>query len=340
MAPRKKESVSEDTGPAIALRFAEIRGHGQAIDFLRRAFAGKRLAHAYFFGGPTGVGKLAVARALAMGLHCETTPFEACGACQACRTIAAGTHPDVRVIAGPAKDRRDVSIEQVRTLQRDLGFRSLSGRPKVGIVNDAHLLTTQAQNALLKTLEEPSGDSLLVLIAVNAATLEPTILSRCQRVRFSPLAREDVAAILGARGRTPAEAAALAAYAAGSPGQALDLDREFFITRRPELLRRLASLRGQGFAKVSAFAQELASDEGDLTAALGVIASWYRDGLRRRLLGADEPLQNVDLADALPAADAVTSLRNLETTYATILALRQNANRNLALTQLLLQIAR
>ena len=337
--PRKPTPPNEPapTSPTIG-RFADVRGHDRAVAFLRRGFESKRLAHAFVFAGPTGVGKRMVARALALGLHCETAPFDACGACNACRTIAAGTHPDVRIVQGPAEGKRDISIEQVRDLQRELGFRSLSRHPKVGIVNDAHLLTVQAQNALLKTLEEPSGDSVLVLVAAQASALESTILSRCQRLTFSPLAAPDVVAILEAHGRTRAEAAALASYADGSPGRALELDPEFFGRRRRELLGALAGLRGAGFKKLSDFAQTLMNEDKDPSAVMALIASWHRDRLRRAVLGASAELQNADLADAVGTPRIGPSLRNLETTYATMRALRQNANRNLTLIQMLMRL--
>jgi DNA polymerase-3 subunit delta' len=329
--PRRLASI-----PAV--RLADIRGQERVIGFLRRAWEHGRLAHAYLFTGPAGIGKLATARALALGLHCEVAPFEACGACPACRTITAGTHPDVRIVTGPLEDKRDVSIEQVRDLQRELGYRSLSAHPKIGIVNDAEILTLQAQNALLKTLEEPAGNSLLVLVAVNAASLASTILSRCQRLVFDPLPTAAVTEVLERHGRSGAEAAAVAAYAEGSPGRALALDAEFFATRRREILARLRSLRGQGFKQLTDFAQELGGEDADLTLVLTVIASWYRDALRRAVLGPGTILQNADLAGELPVAAAADSLRNLETTYGTITALRHNANRNLALVRMLLRL--
>ena len=325
--------------PSRTLRVAEIRGQVRAIGFLRRAWEHRRLAHALLFTGPAGVGKLAMARALALGLHCDVAPFEACGTCDSCRTIAAGTHPDVHVVAGPLPERRDIVIEQVRALQRELGFRSMSVHPKIGIVNDAECLTLQAQNALLKTLEEPAGDTVLVLVAVNASTLAPTILSRCQRVTFDPLPSADVVAILEAHGRAGREARALAAYAEGSPGQALALDAEFFARRRGEILTRLAAARRGGFKALADFAQELASEDKDLVPVLTVIASWYRDALRRGALGPEAELHNAALAAELPSLSIETSLRNLEITYGTIVALRQNANRNLTLVRMLLQLA-
>lgn len=340
--PPRRPPPAADAEP-VAIRFADVRGHERAIAHLRRGWQAKRLAHAFVFTGPSGVGKRMVARALAAALHCEAAAaggdaFDSCGVCNACRTIAAGTHPDVRMIDGPLDGKRDVSIEQVRELQRELGFRSLSPHPKVGIVDQAHLLTVQAQNALLKTLEEPTGDSVLVLVAVQQSALLPTILSRCQRVGFGPLPAAEVVAILERHGRSATEARALAAYANGSPGAALDLDTEFFGRRRRELLGALAGLRGAGFKKLSDFAQTLANEDKDPTAVLALIASWQRDLLRRAVLGPEAELQNADLADAVGTPDVERSLRNLETTYATIRALRQNANRNLTLTQMLMRL--
>ncbi len=337
MSTRARRDVTAP--PPRALRFAEIRGQERALGFLRRAWEHGRVAHAFLFTGPAGVGKLATARALARGLHCDVAPFDACGACDACRTIAAGTHPDVHVVAGPLPDRRDIAIEQVRELQRELGFRSMSAHPKIGIVNDAESLTLQAQNALLKTLEEPGGATVLVLVAVNAAALAPTILSRCQRVPFDPLPRADVVAILEAHGRPAAEARALAAYAEGSPGQALALDTDFFTHRRGEILTRLAAARRGGFKALADFAQALVNEDKDLGPVLTVIASWYHDALRRGALGVEAELHNADLAAELPELTIDTALRNLEITYGTIVALRQNANRNLTLVRMLLQLA-
>ncbi len=324
--------------PARVRRLAEIRGQARAISFLRRGWESGRLAHALLFAGPAGIGKLATARALALGLHCEVQPFEACGACDACRTIAAGTHPDVHVILGPSEERRDISIDQVRELQRELGFRSMSTHPKIGIVNDAERLTLQAQNALLKTLEEPGGHTVLILVAVNAEALTPTILSRCQRITFAPLPMGDIVAILEAHGHASAEALALAAFAEGSAGQALALDRQFFAERRPEILARLVAARRGGFKAIADLAQNLASEHKDLAPVLSVIMSWYRDVLRRGLLGGDTELHNADLAAQMPALAPAATLRNLEITYGTMTALRQNANRNLTLIRMLLEL--
>ena len=338
MARRPSTPADAPAAASSPSRFADVRGHERSIAYLRRGWEAQRLAHAFVFTGPDGIGKMMVARALALGLHCDTAPFDACGACNACHTIMAGTHPDVRVIAGPPKDKRDISIDQVRELQRELGFRSLSRHPKVGIIDDAHLLTLQAQNALLKTLEEPNGESVLILVAMQATALAPTILSRCQRLSFQPLPTPEVVAIIERHGRSGPEAVALATYANGSPGRALGLDPDLFGRRRRELLGALAGLRGAGFKKLADFAQTLQAEEKDPTAVMALIASWHRDALRRAVLGPSAELQNADLADAVGNPQIGASLRNLETTYATMRALRQNANRNLTLIQMLMRL--
>ena len=319
-------------------RLADIHGQERAIGFLRRAWEGGRLAHAYLFTGPAGVGKLTTARALAMGLHCDAIPFDACGACGSCRTITAGTNADVRTILGPLAGKRDISIDQIRELQRELAFRSLSGHAKIGIVNDAEHLTLQAQNALLKTLEEPEGDSLLVLVSVNSASLAPTILSRCQRLTFSPLPAAAVTQVLERHGRCGPDAAVVAAYAEGSPGRALGLDTDFFSSRRREILSHFGGLSSMEFGQLANLAAEITGEEENLTDTLNVIVSWYRDALRRDVLGDAAALQNEDLADRLPEPGVRENLRNLETTYDTINALRRNANRNLALINMLLRL--
>src|SRR5262249_49087135 len=143
--------------------------------------------------------------------------------CAQCTRVAAGTHPDLRVVARE-EERRDVRIEQVRELTRWLALQPLMAARKVGIVDDAHCLNEHGQNALLKTLEEPPGASVLVLIATSAALMLPTVRSRCQILRLEALPPDAVAGVLAARGIPAERHAALAALAEGSPGRALALD--------------------------------------------------------------------------------------------------------------------
>jgi DNA polymerase-3 subunit delta' len=157
--------------------FAEIQGHSKQLEALRRSLKTGRLHHAYLLLGPEGVGKKTVALSLAKAIHCSETQDDFCGYCDPCMRIISGNHPDVRIIE-PLPGKKEISIQQVREVEKELSYRSFSGGRKIAIIDPATLLNAPAQNALLKTLEEPPQDSLLVLIAVNAGPLLPTVGSR------------------------------------------------------------------------------------------------------------------------------------------------------------------
>src|ERR671925_430637 len=160
--------------------FAEIIGHHRQIQTLRLALAKRRLHHAYLFIGPEGVGKRTLALALAKAIHCSEMADDFCGRCVNCARVQDGNHSDVRFIE-PLSGKKEISIQQIREIEKQLNFRSFSGGKKIAILDPATLLNLSSQNALLKTLEEPPQDSLLILIACNAGALLPTIRSRCLR---------------------------------------------------------------------------------------------------------------------------------------------------------------
>src|SRR6476661_7375146 len=180
------------------MSFAEVIGHTKQLAILRSALSAARLHHAYLFVGPDGIGKRTAAIAVAKAIHCEESIEDFCGICINCARISDGNHPDVRLIQ-PLPDKKEISIQQIREIERELNFRSFSGKKKIAIVDPATLMNLSAQNALLKTLEEPPRDSLLILIAVNDGALLPTLRSRCLRISFGPLARDLIGDFLVSR---------------------------------------------------------------------------------------------------------------------------------------------
>ena len=312
------------------MTLAGVVGHARAVARLARMADEARVPGAVLLAGPPGIGKYTLARAFAARLLCEgVVSGDACGTCAQCVRLAAGTHPDLHVVARE-EERRDVRIEQVRDLVRWLGLQPLMAQRKVAVVDDAHCLSVPAQNALLKTLEEPPGASVIVLVAAGAGLLLPTIRSRCQIVRLEPLASDDVVAVLTARGVEPGEARALAAIADGSPGRALTLadDRE----SRAQLLGALARLPTLAAHELSEVAQKVARTR--VEEALDAAVAWYRGLLKTTLLGDPPPAGDVAAMSLSPAL----RLRQLEAVCDTLGALERNANRTLALETLLFRL--
>ncbi len=162
------------------MSFARVVGHAGAAARLARAAADGRVPAAVLLVGPAGIGKRALADAFAARLLCAAPGAGgACGACAHCTRVGAGTHPDLHLVARDP-ERRDIRIEQVRELTRWLTLQPLMAARKVGVLDDAHCLSEQAQNALLKTLEEPPGAPVLVLVASSAALLLPTFAGEAE----------------------------------------------------------------------------------------------------------------------------------------------------------------
>lgn len=324
--------------------FAGIRGHDRTLDLLRRTLRQGCLGHAYLFTGPGGVGKRRVAREVAQALLCVEEPGEGCDTCESCQKVRANTHPDCATVA-LAPDKREITIDQVRELKRRFGLRALRGGKKVALIDDAHLLNPAAQSALLKLLEEPPGNALLILVATNPSLFSRPLLSRCQPVRFAPLPLTLVEEILiQDQGLAPEIARALAAFSQGSVGRALMLNSRVFTEERPMLLAALTEAPSASFMALSQLAERLAQGEEEVVARLEVLLSWYRDLLRYQLLGEQAIEQNPDYLSLLARTGAggeiEQSLHHLALVYDTIRALGRNANRQLALERMLLGLAR
>jgi len=336
--------------------FTKIHGQEPAVAILQNALTRDRLGHAYLFTGPTGVGKKHAALLLAQTLLCGDKPREGCGTCPACVSVIAGTHPDLILVA-PAIGKRDVTIDQIRDLQRLLGLQPVRGGKKIALIEDAHLLNPAAQSALLKILEEPPGDALLILLTVNSATLSRPLLSRCQQVLFSALPLATVEHLLvQEHAKDPTTAALLARYSRGSIGRAVVLDPEVFTEARQYVVEELQRLPGASFTAISRLAEWLVADRVKKSAAsqepaeerpagdrLEIVLSWYEEVLRYLLLGPEGVVRYHDslaiVAQTAAALRVSGALRQLTVVYDTIQALGRNANRQLAVEDMLVQIA-
>jgi DNA polymerase-3 subunit delta' len=203
----------------------EILGHRRLVGLIARSVSRESLPPSLIFSGPAGVGKRLTAMAVAQLLNCtkrvgEAPNIDACGACAACTRIARGVHSDV-IVVEPGESGA-IKIEQIRDIVDRAGYRPFEGRCRVVIVDGADALVPAAQNALLKTLEEPPSASVFILVTAQPDLLLATVRSRCPRLRFGPLPIADLVAALVQRGRTDTEARAVAATADGSLRRALE----------------------------------------------------------------------------------------------------------------------
>src|SRR5262245_33823690 len=182
-----------------------VRGHDALIEGFRRVVQRGRLAHAYLFAGPSGVGKRLFAGELARALLCEKPngALDPCGTCPSCVQVDAGTHPDFYPAARP-EGAHEFPIDLMRSLCASFSLKSARGRGTVIVIDDADDLNEESANCFLKTLEEPPPRSVLILIGSSPQRQLPTIVSRCQVVRFAPLPAGLVRDLLAENGVTDA----------------------------------------------------------------------------------------------------------------------------------------
>jgi len=321
------------------MNFARILGHERQKDILRRALASGRLAHAYLFEGAEGIGKRLTALALVRGIFCQEG--SGCGECPSCRKIDHNNHPDLHLVE---PDGTSIKIEQVRALQKDLSFRPLEAPRRVCVIDGADRLNPAAGNALLKTLEEPGGKALLILLTARPEAVLSTIRSRCQRLPFARLPQAAVKKVLldMVDGREH-EAHVLAALSEGSFKKALGKDRDLFLEQRKELLKSVTALSSGSIIPLFDLAASLNEEKERLPEILEIFQAFYRDLLLMHHGAADEDLVNVDLLEKIhrvSARETIPSLlRKLDALAACRRQLERNVNRQLAMEVLLLRLA-
>jgi DNA polymerase-3 subunit delta' len=249
------------------MAWTDVRGHEDARQQLVAAHRRGRLGHAYLFAGPDGVGKMRFAVEFAKAVQCESPPgeFTACDRCPACAQVSAQTHPDVAVFRRP-EDRQEFVVEVAQQVVANLALRPARGKGRVCLIDDADALNEEAANCLLKSLEEPPSGSALVLIATSTDTQLPTILSRCQVVRFKPLPPADLRLVLIEQGVTElADLDRLVRLSGGCVGRALALSDPAVSQFRHTLLNTFTTARPDAFAlarQVNEFVADAGKESG------------------------------------------------------------------------------
>lgn len=283
-----------------------VIGHEWAIDLFTRQQQAGRIPQALLLAGPPNVGKSTLARYLAQKLNCwaDTQP---CGICASCRKIVSGNHLDVRIFDS---DDQTIKIDEVRELQRELALSPNEGRYRLALLCNFERATHSAANALLKTLEEPTSQVVLILTATDPGGLLPTIVSRCQIVTLRPLSNQMVVEALQTQwGATPDQAALLAQLAAGRLGWAVRamVDAEL-LERRERYFQELLELLASSRVERLAYAHKISRDPVTLKEVLTMWLTIWRDLLLLESGAAQTKIINLDWQEQLQRLKRQTNL--------------------------------
>ncbi len=333
----------------------QVVGQSRAVSLLKRSLEKEAIAHAYLFIGPPHIGKMTLALNLAQALNCEAAE-PPCSECASCQKIASAKHADVQILdlshdgdSAETENRVKISVDQIEQLQHSANLPPFEGRCKVFIIDGAELLSLGAANRLLKTLEEPVGKVVFILLTTNDSLLPATVVSRCQRLELLPLAAGEVETALSSRwGIEPQKAKLLDRLCHGCFGWALAaaLD-DSLLKQRSENLDRLVDIIMADYEERFTYAAELADQFSRRRGLVWEILDLWLDFWRDLLLvkvGFGEAVTNVDLEAKLADFARGFSLAQIRAVISSLLSagdeLKQNANPRLVLEVLMLGIPR
>lgn len=320
-----------------------VAGHTHIQRFLRQSVASGRVAHAYAFVGPEGVGKATMAKAFAQVLLCaDGRSDDACGRCRMCHQFERAMHPDFHWVS-PAGGA--VRIEQVRALRQSLSLRAFEAMRKVAVIDQADLLTDQAQNALLKLLEEPPEGAVLIIVTSNEGALLSTVRSRCQIVRFKGLPKDVIIDQLKQIGIPEDRAALVAGLTEGRLAEALSVVEDNIVDKRDRVAEWMHELilGPYPLRSVITIAGQLERDKDQAEDFLKLVCIWLRD-LLAVVEGIPQTIANLDAIQRLRAQGARVSGTGVAQAISAVLRarqrLRENSNFRLTIDAMLSEMQR
>jgi len=330
----------------------DMIGHEWAVNLLKGHLTRDQVRHAYLFTGPPGIGKRTLVLSFLKAIACIDPPEigEFCGNCRACKAISKNVHPDIHIVAAEENERL-IKVEQIRALRAKLSLSPYEGSRRMTLIIGFHQATDQAANALLKTLEEPPSQVVMILTALSSDSLLPTIVSRCEVISLRPLPVKKLTDQLISRGEDEVRAQLLAALSGGRPGYALDFTKyPERLEHRTICLDEMQELIGVGrlerFAYVEAWSERLRrkypSPEDQRRECIEVLELWlgYWRDIMRTTYDVHQSIGNPDrrdeiknLVDQIPEAQIQSAVKAFQET---IDAIDNNANLRLSLETLML----
>lgn len=328
------------------MAFKKVVGHLKAKKVLQNALAENRVAHAYLFHGPAGIGKTVLAKALAGALLCREDSTDACGKCSVCRRLETGQFPDFFMISPPPGHAvSTIKIDQVRELQKKAQFKPYEAQRKVYLIDRAEGMTRDAANCLLKVLEDPPPDTIFLLTTVNPHRLPPTIISRCQMIPLTKVPASQIEEMLVSGRKADHETAILlAALADGMPGKALEMAEESKgLETRSLVFQTIDRIDEGNINELLKTAEELEKQKELIPEVLELLMLWYRDQLLWIQTADEQFIINIDKLNRLKARSQVKKdylVRSITDIMEAKARIGQNVNLKLTLEVLLLRLAR
>lgn len=322
--------------------FSQILGQDRAVKTLKMAMAKNKIPHAYLFCGTSGVGKTTAAIALTQALNCkDRVNEEGCGICPSCRQVETGNFVDFNCLE---PEGNYIKIGKVRELTRSFGFKPVSGKYRVSVIREADKMTEESANAFLKTLEEPPEGNVMILNVADPLDLLPTIVSRCRKVVFKPIAVDIISQrLMAADVIDEKQALLIAKLSEGSIGRAVKMKESGFIEKREEFLSIIIELNSLKDDQALGVAVEIAkkfkkksaskNEEAGILDLLSVWKGWFRDLMVIKIDADESNLINIDFSHKLKDISKKFNVENLIKSFSILDKAQRDIlrNRNLEL---------
>lgn len=316
----------------------EVLGQEFITDAFKKAFNNNKVSHAYIITGPDGIGKSIMAMFMASTILCKGKN-KPCTKCDACIKITHENHPDVKMISLKGKS---IGVDNIRDLIDEIYTKPYEGDKKVVIIKNSDSITVQGQNAILKTLEEPSKDTTIIMLAENINAILQTIQSRCQILRLGRIPKDKIKDYLLGQGVDERKAATAANLSDGIVGNGLKILDEKFIKLRREVIDKAIELVGSNTLEILKSVDFFISNKEKIDTVFDILTTWYRDIIMLKLLKDRNLLMNIDYYDLLVEESQKLSYNRLDSIINIINSsrekIKENVNYQLTIEVMLLSI--